>query len=238
MPATQARCPPVTRPPTDVADLAAARAEARAARDWAEADRLKAAIEAAGWKVVDRGLRSVLSPIGPPDVVDGDVVRYGGSAAVPSRLAEPASAFATVVIRGTDDAVALERLLRALRDHAPHGTQVVVVADGPSEAVAALLSGSGDPSHAPIGGLDPEVIWTVGRLGAADGLMAGLRRALGKVAILLDPGIELTGDAITPLVDALDDPSVAVAGPWGRVSSDLRRWEPAVAGDVAAIIYG
>ena len=111
----------------------------------------------------------------------------------------------------------------------------MVVADGPSEAVAALLSGSGDRSHAPIGGLDPEVIWTVGRLGAADGLMAGLRRALGKVAILLDPGIELTGDAITPLVDALDDPSVAVVGPWGRVSSDLRRWEPAAAGDVAAI---
>jgi hypothetical protein len=225
----------VTRPPVDVADLAAARTEAREARDWAEADRLKAAIEAAGWKVVDRGLRSVLSPVGLPDVVDGDRVRYGGSAAVPSRLAERASATATVVVRATDDAAALGRLLGALRAHAPDGTQVVVVADAPSEAVSELLTASDGPSGAPIGGWDPELIWTVTRLGVADATMAGLRRAVGRVAILLDPGLALTGDAVTPLVDALDDPSVAVAGAWGRVSSDLRRWEPAAPGDVAAI---
>ncbi len=208
---------------------------AREARDWAEADRLKAAIEAAGWRVVDRGLRSVLSPIGSPDVVDGDRVRYGGSAAVPSRLAERASATATVVVRATDDAAALERLLGALRAHAPDRTQVVVVADAPSAAVAELLTASDGPSGAPIGGWDPELIWTVTRLGVADATMAGLRRAVGRVAILLDPGLALTGDAITPLVDALDDPAVAVAGAWGRVSSDLRRWEPAAAGDVDAI---
>ena len=42
--------------------------QARAARDWAEADRLRAEIEAAGWKVVDRGTDFALSPAAPPDV--------------------------------------------------------------------------------------------------------------------------------------------------------------------------
>ena len=40
---------------------------------------------------------------------------------------------------------------------------------------------------------------------------------------------------MTPLVRALDDPSVAVAGGWGIVSSDLRKFEDAPAGDVDAI---
>ena len=40
---------------------------------------------------------------------------------------------------------------------------------------------------------------------------------------------------ITPLVQALDDPSVAVAGAWGITSSDLRTFEDAPPGDVDAI---
>ena len=44
-----------------------------------------------------------------------------------------------------------------------------------------------------------------------------------------------TGDLVTPLVRALDDPTVAVVGGWGIVSADLRKFEDAPAGDVDAI---
>src|SRR5204863_5060857 len=77
--------------------------------------------------------------------------------------------------------------------------------------------------------------WTSQRLGYASALNAGVRRALGPVVILLDTSVELTGDIVTPLVRALDDPSVAVAGGWGIVSTDLRRFEDAPPGDVDAI---
>jgi cysteinyl-tRNA synthetase len=40
--------------PQPVVDLATARAAARKARDWAEADRLRAALHAAGWEMEDR----------------------------------------------------------------------------------------------------------------------------------------------------------------------------------------
>jgi hypothetical protein len=53
--------------------------------------------------------------------------------------------------------------------------------------------------------------------------------------ILLDPSVEPTGDIVTPLVDALEDPTVAVAGGWGIVSADLRKFTDAPRGDVDAI---
>ena len=46
---------PRTFVPDEILTLAHERAAARADRNWAEADRLRGEIEAAGWKVVDRG---------------------------------------------------------------------------------------------------------------------------------------------------------------------------------------
>ena len=86
----------------EVLSAAHDRSRARAAKDWAEADRLRDVIETAGWKVVDRGTDFALSPLAPPDVeADGDV-RYGSSANVPSRFDEPATGLATVVLIATD----------------------------------------------------------------------------------------------------------------------------------------
>jgi len=55
------------------------------------------------------------------------------------------------------------------------------------------------------------------------------------VIVLLDTSIEPTGDIVTPLLAALKDPSIAVTGPWGIVSNDLRKFEDAPAGHVDAI---
>ncbi|HKW81032.1 MAG TPA: cysteine--tRNA ligase [Casimicrobiaceae bacterium] len=52
--------PPVETIPEPVHALAAARAAARAARQWAEADRLRAELHAAGWEMEDRGDEYVL----------------------------------------------------------------------------------------------------------------------------------------------------------------------------------
>ena len=63
----------------------------------------------------------------------------------------------------------------------------------------------------------------------------GIRRASGPVVIVLDTSVEPTGDVVTPMVRALDDPTVAVVGGWGIVSPDLRAFSDAPAGDVDAI---
>ena len=229
------------RIPDEVLSAAHARAEARSRRDWAEADRLRAEIEAAGWKIVDRGTDFGLTPAAPADLPEGDRIRYGSSTGVPSRFDEPAVGVATIVLIATDWPDDLARALAGIRATAPDGTSVVIVADGPSPeqaaALEALAAGEG-VEGAPDGAADRvpvEVIWTSERLGHAAATNIGLRRASGPVVILIDTSVEPTGDVVTPLVRALDDPTVAVTGGWGIVSTDLRKFEDAPAGDVDAI---
>lgn len=216
------------RIPDEVLAAAHERSRARAARDWAEADRLRDEIEAAGWKVADRGIDFALTPAAPADVVEGERVRYGSSQGVPSRLDEPATGIATVVLIATDWPEDLARALQALVAGSPPGTSVVIVADAPSadqaEALDALEARDG-----------LEIIWTSERLGFAAALNIGLRRSTGPVAILLDTSVQPTADIVTQLARALDDPTVAVVGGWGIVSADLRKFEDAPAGDVDAI---
>ena len=223
--------------PDDIQALADARAAARRERDWATADDLRAQIEAAGWKVIDSGTMYDLERAAAPDVAaEGGVVRYGSSASVPSRLDETPVGAATVVLVATEWPGDLARAVAALTAHSPDGTQLVVVANGVSaaqdEALAAL--DAADPG-AP--GVVTEVVHVGTRLGWAAALNAGIRRAIAPVVILLDTSVEPEGDLVTPLVAALDDDTVAVAGPFGIVSEDLRRFEDAPAGavDVDAI---
>jgi hypothetical protein len=217
---------PRTRIPDEILTLAHERAAARAAKDWAAADRIRAEIEAAGWKVVDRGTDFALEPAHPPTVAEGDVVRYGASAAVPSRLGEPPTGSATVVLVATDWPADVDRAIGALRTHAPAGTSVVVVADRPSAEQEAAL---------PAGDDHVEVDRTTERLGTGAAWNIGIRRATGAVVVLLDASVEPTGDIVAPLVGALADPTVGVTGGFGIVSADLRHFEDAAPGDVTAI---
>ena len=72
------------RIPDEVLPAAHARARHGPPGDWAEADRLRGEIEAAGWKIADRGTDFALTPAAPADLADGERVRYGSSASVPS----------------------------------------------------------------------------------------------------------------------------------------------------------
>ena len=217
---------PRTRIPDDVLSHAHDRAAARGAQDWATADRIRAEIEAAGWKIVDRGTDFALEPAHPPTLAEGDIVRYGSSDAVPSRLDSPDVGSATVVLVATDWPADLERALAGIRGHAPADTSIVVVADGPSPDQDAALPADSD-------GI--EVIRTSSRLGTGAAWNIGLRRSSGPVVVIVDTSVEPTGDIVTPLTRALDEPSVGVAGGFGIVSDDLRKFEDTAPGDVTAI---
>jgi hypothetical protein len=193
-----------------VEDAARHRSAAREARDWETADRLRAEIEAAGWRVIDAGVDYRLEPASPPSVEVGGEIRYGRSDAVPSRFDEPADGLATVVFVASDDATASQRSLRALEATLPADVAVVVVADG-------VVPPEGTAGH--------EVIRTSAPLGRGAALNVGIRRGRAPVVVVVDPSIEPTDDVVTPLVEALRDPTVAIAGPIGLVSSDLRRFD-------------
>lgn len=213
--------------PEAIAELARARQQARIERDWPEADRLKAEIERAGWRVVDRGADSRLEPTEPPDVVVDGVVRHGSSGSVPSLLEGLPTAAATVVVVATGPVGAMALTLDGLSAHLPAGIQLVAV----------TVPGAGPPDPgtggAPVdGAAAPEVVAMAGRVRPGTALNAGIRRATGEVVVIVAAGALPTGDVVTPLVAALADPTVAVVGGWGSRTSDLRRFDPAPAGEV------
>jgi hypothetical protein len=195
------------RIPEAVLSAAHDRAAARAAKDWPEADRIRAEIEAAGWKVVDRGTDFALEPAHASTVEDGGVVRYGTSSAVPSRLDDADAGVATVVLVATDWPDDVARALAGVRAHMPAGTSIVVVADGPSPEQDAGLPADDDA--------ELEVVRTSARLGTGAAWNVGIRRASGQSVVILDGSVEPDGDVVTPLVAALDDPTVGVAGASG-----------------------
>jgi cysteinyl-tRNA synthetase len=215
--------------PPEVLAAAEARAAARAARDWPTADRLRAEIEASGWKVVDDGTAFRLAAAHPPDVAADGETRYGRSVAVPSRLAEPATHRATVVVVAREDLEGSGRAVGGLLHGTDRDVQLLVVEDGLTEE-----------EHRALGEVLPdseriEVVRTSASLGQGAALNVGLRRSGGTVVAVLDASIEPTGDVVSPLVAALDDPSVAIAGPLGLASSDLRHFEEVATGPAAAI---
>jgi hypothetical protein len=205
-------------PPAEITHLVRERMEARARGDWATADTLKARIEALGWRVTDHGRRSSVSPAMPASLEVAGELRYGSAAAVPSVLDEPVAAGWTVAIVASEAPNRVSRLLAALRVHAPGGTQVVLVANDPSNSQAAALE-PGTPDRAPIGGSVPEVLRTSTRLGFAATLNIALRRAQGEIVILADGSAWPTGDAFSSLASALADPAIAAVGGFGLVAS-------------------
>jgi len=215
-----------TRIPDVVLSLAHDRAAARGAQKWTEADRIRSEIERAGWKIVDRGTDFALEPAHAPTVDDGAIVRYGSVDAVPSRLPEPESGLATIILVATDWPADLDRTLTSIRTHAPVGTSVVVVGDGPSAEQEAALPESTE---------DVDVIRTSARLGTGAAWTIGIRRSTGPTVIIVDTSVEPTGDIVTPLAAALADATVGVAGGFGIVSDDLRGFADGAPGDVTAI---
>ena len=200
--------------PPEVEAAARRRSEARADGDWSTADRLRGEIEAAGWRVIDSGVRYRLERASPPSVEVEGAVRYGRSEDVPSLLDQSDTGFASVIVLAGGDADELRGCVEALQRHAPPGVDAVVVFDG-VEATPDL-----DTRNVLL-----DTVRTSARLGRGAALNIGIRRSRAPVVIVLDPWIVPTGDMISPLVEALGDPGVAVAGPFGLASADLRRFE-------------
>lgn len=201
--------------PAEVRDLAHARRDARRRRAWDEADELLARIEAAGWRIVDRGTDFALEPLVPPDVVVDGVLVHGGPASVPSLLdAAPACRRSVIVIGGAGGD---ER----------GGAR-------PPAASILVIAGAEDVEPPP----DGELIRLIpGTTGAAL-IAAGFRRAVGEVVVVVWAGAPLADGTLDELERALDDPTVACAGTSGVVTRDLRALAPVARGDADLLLAG
>lgn len=217
--------------PEQVRQLAAERSAARAARDFARADALRDRIRALGWDPVDGPAGTSLRPT--LAVAQPGAVAYASADDLGSRLDGPARLDLSIVTVAETHLEDLRRLLTAVAAHPPRAVaaerrELIVVLNGADAATDEGFIGSS-------GGPAPIVIRTGAALGWADAVNLGLRRTLGEVVVLLDPSVEPTGDAISPLAAAFEDVSVGLAGGFGLRSSDMRQFHDAPPGEVDAV---
>jgi len=211
--------------PVAVQRLLDERAAARARQDWGAADELRDEIRALGWEPVDSPHGSTARPA-LPEATAGPI-GYARPEDLASLLDDAPTLDASLVVQLDDHPADLARLAAALRAHPPAvDWELIVVANAPraDTDTAGLLAG-----------LPAVVLPTTARLGWADAANLGLRRVLGRVAVLLDTSLEPTGDFLSPLLAAFVDEATGIAGPWGVTSSDARHFVEAGTGEVDAV---
>lgn len=216
--------------PPQVSALADERAAAKAARDFAEADRLRDEIGSLGFLIADTADGYVLSPKPPYDLLGSlDQVATSGPVAADARCA------VLLLVDGWPQDV--DRCIRAVVDHT--GPDVVVVAldcgnvDGAGQVVHALAR------EFPARVVERHLAMTLEQAGWGKALAALIQASGSELIASMDVSTVLDGDALTPILAEFDDPSVVAAG-WRGVDVDLadnwRSFVDAGPGEVDAVL--
>ncbi len=198
-------------PPPDVVALAERRAAARAAKDWAASDALRDELAALGWLVRDAADGWSLAEQPPYDVAERVTD-------LPDRSGEPDSRDVTVAVLAEGWPDDVRRCVAAVRAHTTAHVLVLDVGGVFSDDAVEVLHLATHPG------------WAAART-------ALLRADTARVHVVLDPSVEPTGDVVTPLLRAFNDPTVVAAGGWGvNVADDWRSFADAAPGEVDALL--
>ncbi|MGH7642731.1 MAG: cysteine--tRNA ligase [Candidatus Dormibacteria bacterium] len=123
----------------------------------------------------------------------------------------------------------LVRCITSLQRYRKDHSLEVLVVDNDSPQVGAVLE--------QMAGQDASIrpFHADHQLGEGAARNVTLRAARGSVILVLDTGVEATGDCFTPLLEALHDPLVGAVGRWGAVTRDMREFDDSDQLEVDAI---
>ena len=208
--------------PRRVRDLVAERQAARGRRDFARADELRDQVLEAGWLISD-------TPNGP-ELVKAPAWKAVDPSGLAPRWDEPDQHLVSVVVHVIGWPEDVARAVTALGRHCGGvDYEVLLVDDGAGETTAAALE--------ELARADRRVrtLHLEPALGFGMAMDLAMGQATGAVLVWLDPHVEATGDLLTPLVEALAEPAVGLAGGWGVVSHSMLDFEAADGPEVDAI---
>lgn len=206
--------------------MARERAQARIDKDFARADELRDAIDAAGWKVVDTpdGFELVEKP---PFAVFASVNDIDVEVSAPVVV--------TVIVDGWPDDV--DTCLAALLEHAPSDAVVLVMECGNVDG-AGLRVAEWETAH-PTRIRAVHLDATLQQIGWATVVRAAIDLASCEVFAVMDLATVLEGDALTPMIEAVRRDGVVASG-WRGVNVDTddgwRSFVEAGPGEVDAVL--
>jgi hypothetical protein len=207
--------------PDDVQALADQRAQARTDKDYAASDALRDQIAALGWGVKDTADGQVLTPLPPYPVLPS-------VAALPDLSEAPEARRCTVglLVEGWGDDV--RTCVQALLVHAPEDVVIVLLDNG---------SDAGDVVHELAQHPRVEELHVQRAAGWAEAHNALIRSDPARHHVIMDVSTVLEGDALGPLLDALEDPTVAGTGWRGvGVEDGWTSFADRPAGEVEALL--
>jgi GT2 family glycosyltransferase len=110
----------------------------------------------------------------------------------------------------------------------------------PDGEIIVLDSGSGDEAQdrlADIAAREPrvEAHFADRDLGEGAARNALIRVARGRMLLMLDCSVEVTGDLFAVLAPSLGDMTVGLVGPWGLHTTDLKHFDEVTKGDTEAV---
>ena len=213
-------------PPVEVVSLAEERTKARTAKDFAASDSLRDRIRALGWVVTDTADGSVLAPAPPFDVAASarDLPVADGP---PTRRVT-----AGLLVDGWPDD--LRRCVDALLGNGPADLVVLGLDVGDVDGAGRALHDLAAEHPGRV-----EELHLGGPLGWGAARRALLAADPARVHVLMDTSSVLDGDAITPLVGALDEEGVVGAGWRGALVDTGDAWRQvtdAGAGEVDVLL--
>ena len=213
----------MTEPPADVAALVARRTQARDDKDFAESDRLRDEALALGWVVRDTPVGPVVAPRPPYDVL-------ASVDALPDNSAAPDARRCTVALLVDGWADDVRTCVTALLEHSPDDVVVVLLDNGSDAGAVVHELARAHPGRVEELHVERAAGWSQAR-------QALVRADTARVHVQLDVSTVLEGDALTPLLDALEDDTVAAAGWRGvRVDDGWTSFTDAPAGEVEALL--
>lgn len=213
--------------PADILALSHERDELRRRGKYDQADALKRQIEEAGYGIKDNphGAHLIVLPS-----VEIDGVVYRTARQVPSLLDEEDRCEFSINILANasfeDTRRCIESVLRFVGNK---NIEIILVDNGLLDQLDAWFKElQHDDSRL-------HLLSTSRPLGEAEARNIGLRQSRGTYILLLDSGVELTGDVFTPLVRLLADSSIGITGFKGLSTEDLRHFEESSSLEVEAI---
>ncbi len=215
--------------PDEVLQRVARRHGLRKQRNFGESDAIRSSVESGGFEVRDLSGESMVLKRSRAEWKEArkDI---SSSQQVPSLLGEPDHYDVTVSLVARNNWPELERCYRSVRAHQGGRAIQVVVVEG----------GSTDQTREGVELLAREdedlVAWYADHpLGEGASRNVALRQALGRVMLLLDVSVELTGDVFAPLARTLAQEDAGATGAKGLVTSDCQEFHDAQGPEVHAM---
>jgi cysteinyl-tRNA synthetase len=200
---------------------------ARASRDFVRADGLRGTFD--GYRVDDQAADRAVVSRGDRRVRTRERRTISSAKELPDRRNDPAPRSWTVGIVTREYPADLARCVAGVLAFLPSDGEILI-----------LDSGSGDDAQHDIADIASrdgrvEAYFADRDLGEGAARNALIRVARGRMVLMLDCSVEITGDLFGPLADALGDPAVGLAGPWGLRTTDLKHFDEVTSGEAEAV---